>query len=87
MTNYKKILRLRSLGIKNAQITEACGCLHTTVVSVLGKAENARLKSILSKKLGQEYDELLGNPHLIAKGIVGKFCMAGVKTPAIQNLN
>ena len=39
MTNYKEILRLKSLGINNAQIAESCGCTRPTVISVLRLVE------------------------------------------------
>jgi transposase len=38
MTNYREILRLKSLGINNTQIAENCGCTRPTVISVLRRA-------------------------------------------------
>ncbi len=38
MTNYKEILRLNNLGIKNTQIATALDCSRTTVIAVLQKA-------------------------------------------------
>jgi orotate phosphoribosyltransferase-like protein len=35
MTNYREILRLRSLGINNKQIAESMGIARQTVVTVL----------------------------------------------------
>ncbi|SDB60483.1 Homeodomain-like domain-containing protein [Ruminococcaceae bacterium FB2012] len=38
MTNYREILRLRSLGLNKSQIAAACGCSRTTVIKVLDLA-------------------------------------------------
>lgn len=38
MTNYKEILRLRSLGINNTRIAESCGCARSTVIAALQRA-------------------------------------------------
>ena len=62
MTNYREILRLKSLGLNNTQVAEACCCSRTTVIQVLKTAESkgvtystakdmsdARLNELLSK--------------------------------------
>ena len=54
MTNYKEILRLSSLGIKNTQIASSCGCSRTTVVSVLQKAKECRLNWQLAADLSNK---------------------------------
>ena len=38
MTNYREILRLRSLGLNNTQIAASCNCSRTTVIRVLQQA-------------------------------------------------
>jgi DNA-binding CsgD family transcriptional regulator len=38
MKNYKEILRLNSLGIKNTQIAISCNCSRTTVITTLKRA-------------------------------------------------
>ena len=38
MTNYREILRLRSLGLNKSQIAAACGCSRKTVIKVLDLA-------------------------------------------------
>lgn len=38
MKNYKEILRLNSLGIKNTQIAISCNCSRTTVINTLKRA-------------------------------------------------
>ncbi len=44
MTNYREILRLKSLGLKNTQIAESVECSRTTVVNVLELAKQKGLK-------------------------------------------
>ena len=39
MTNYREILRLRSLGFNKTQIAQSAGCSRTTVIQVLNIAE------------------------------------------------
>ena len=43
MKNYKEILRLKSLGIKNTQIASSCNCSRTTVINTLKRAEECNL--------------------------------------------
>jgi transposase len=43
MTNYKEILRLKSLGINNTQIAYSCNCSRTTVINSLKRAEECNL--------------------------------------------
>ena len=38
MTNYKEILRLKSLGLTHVDIASACGCGRNTVTRTLGRA-------------------------------------------------
>lgn len=38
MTNHKEILRLKSLGLSNAEIASACGCGRNTVTRILQRA-------------------------------------------------
>ena len=44
MANYREILRLRSLGISNKQISAACHCSRTTVIDVLKRAGETSLE-------------------------------------------
>ncbi len=39
MTNYRKILRLSSLGFNKTQIAQGVGCSRTTVIQVLNVAD------------------------------------------------
>ena len=43
MKNYKEILRLKSIGIKNTQIASSCNCSRTTVINTLKRAEECDL--------------------------------------------
>lgn len=43
MINYKEILRLNSLGIKNTQIAVSCNCSRTTVINALKRAAECNL--------------------------------------------
>ena len=43
MTNFKEILRLKSLGINNTQIAQSCDCSRPTVINVLRTAEDIGL--------------------------------------------
>ena len=43
ISNYKKILRLHSLGINNARIAESCGCGRSTVIAALQRAAEQEL--------------------------------------------
>jgi len=38
MTNYREIMRLRSLGLNNSQIAESLGASRTTVIHTLQRA-------------------------------------------------
>lgn len=44
MTNYREILRLKSLGINNSQIAISAGCTRRTVINVLKNAEQRGLR-------------------------------------------
>lgn len=44
MTNYREILRLKSLGINNSQIATSAGCTRRTVINVLKNAEQRGLR-------------------------------------------
>ena len=43
MTNYKEILRLKSLGVPHADIAASCGCGRNTVTRVLHRARECSL--------------------------------------------
>ena len=43
MTNYKEILRLKSLGLSNTEVASSCGCGRNTVTRVLQRASEAGL--------------------------------------------
>lgn len=43
MKNYKEILRLNSLGIKNTEIALSCKCSRTTVITTLKRAGELNL--------------------------------------------
>ena len=43
MTNYREILRLRSLGLNNTEIAASMGCSRNTVAGVLRRAETCGL--------------------------------------------
>ena len=51
MTNHKEILRLKSLGLSNAEVASACGCGRNTVTRTLQRAKNALLSWDEAKKL------------------------------------
>ena len=60
MTNYKEVLRLRSLGINNSQIAAALGCSRTTVIAVLAKAvEKGLTHPKVEKVSNRELSEIL----------------------------
>ena len=54
MTNYREILRLKSLGLKNSQIAEALQCSRTTVVKTLKAASVAGLTYPLPENLSDK---------------------------------
>ncbi len=54
MTNYREILRLDSLGYKNTEIAEACGCSRTTVVTVLRQADAVGIRYPLPENLSDK---------------------------------
>ena len=45
MTNYKEILRLRSLEINNTRIAESCGCARSTVISTVQRAQEKGIRT------------------------------------------
>lgn len=51
MTNHKEILRLKSLGLSNAEVASACGCGRNTVTRTLQHAKNALLSWDEAKQL------------------------------------
>ena len=54
MANYREILRLRSLGISNKQISAACHCSRTTVIDVLKRATEISLEWGSAKDLSDK---------------------------------
>lgn len=54
MTNYKEILRLKSLDLTNAEIASACGCGRNTVTRTLKRAEFVGIDYAAAKKLSAE---------------------------------
>ena len=54
MANYREILRLRSLGISNKQISAACHCSRTTVIDVLKRAGETSLEWGSAKDLSDK---------------------------------
>ncbi len=54
MTNHKGILRLKSLGLSNAEIASACGCGRNTVTRTLQRATAASLTWEDAKNLTSE---------------------------------
>ena len=67
MINYKEIIRLKSLGIKNSQIAYSCNCSRTTVIHVLKRAEEDSLS--WEKVSGMSNEEL--TQQFTASDIVG----------------
>ena len=53
MTNYKEILRLKSLGVSHADIAASCGCGRNTVTRVLHRARECSLTWENAKALTQ----------------------------------
>ena len=51
MTNYKVILRLKSLGMTHAYIAASCGCGRNTVTRVLNRAREYGLTWETAQKL------------------------------------
>lgn len=51
MANHKEILRLKSLGLCNAEVASACGCGRNTVTRTLQRAKNALLSWDEAKQL------------------------------------
>lgn len=54
MTNYREILRLKSLGLKNIQIADSVGCSRTTVINVLKLADEKNLQYPLAEKMSDK---------------------------------
>ena len=54
MVNYKEILRLSSLGIKNTQIASSCNCSRTTVINALKRAEECNFNWEKASNLSNE---------------------------------
>jgi len=60
MTNYKEILRLKSLGLNNSQITASLGVSRQTVITVLQKCDNERLTyQQITGKTNKELSQIL----------------------------
>lgn len=60
MTNYREILRLRSLGFNKTQISQSIGCSRTTVIQVLNVAEEKGISYPLPDELSdKKLSELL----------------------------
>jgi transposase len=68
MTNYREILRLKSLGILKRDIARACGCSRNTVATVIKKAtENGVMwetaEHLSNKELGEKlFPKPMRNP-------------------------
>jgi transposase len=54
MTNYREILRLKSLGLNHSQIAESTGISRPTVITALQKAAEAGLSYQTSKELSDK---------------------------------
>jgi transposase len=60
MTNYREILRLKKLGLKNSQIAQSLNCSRTTVIQVLSVAEEKGISYPLPEDLSdRKLSELL----------------------------
>lgn len=60
MTNYRELLRLKSLGLNNSQIADSLQCSRTTVVAVLERAKAAGLALPVSVSISdKELEEKL----------------------------
>lgn len=51
MTNYREILRLRSLGLNKVEIANSCGCSRNTVAQVVSRAEECGLSNPLPEEM------------------------------------
>ena len=54
MTNYREILRLKSLGLNNSQIAESVHCSRTTVINVLKQTAEKGLQYPLPDQMSDE---------------------------------
>lgn len=54
MTDYRKILRLDSLGLNNTEIAESCRCSRTTVIATLRQAALAGIHYPLSESMSDK---------------------------------
>ena len=66
MTNYREILRLRSLGLNHSQITESTGITRPTVIKILRKAIASEVdwqtaESLSDKELAEKLFPPAGN--------------------------
>ena len=71
MTNYREILRLKSLGFNNSQISGSVHCSRTTVISVLKQAEEKGLQYPLPEMSDKALQDVLFPP---ASGKIS-YCM------------
>ena len=54
MTNYREILRLRSLGLNNSEIASSCRCARNTVAATLQRAANCGLQWPLPEEMSDK---------------------------------
>lgn len=70
-TNYREILRLRSLGMNNTQIADGCNCSRTTVIDVIKRADECRISYPLPDEMSdKQLEDLLfsgGNAKSVYK--------------------
>ena len=70
MTNYREVLRLKSLGLNKSEIAQSICCSRNTVSAILQRAESHGLKwplpdSLLDKDLAEMiYSTHQGSPLL-----------------------
>ena len=53
MTNYKEILRLKSLGMTHTDIAASCGCGRNTVTRVLNRARELNIPALGNRDSGR----------------------------------
>lgn len=54
MTNYREILRLRSMGLNKVEIASSCDCSRNTVAQVLSRAEEFSLSYQLPEDMSDK---------------------------------